>query len=112
MLRVLAIIAVAASLLAAAPADAHVGGVERAVFEAPELPTPAEPIGPLTVLGVDDQANVPWPIALVALTWTLASAAARYARWWLLRWIGLAVSAALYAVSVYGAGTRGCARST
>ena len=67
MLRVLAIIALAASLLAAAPADAHVGGVERAVFEAPELPTPAEPIGPLTVLGVDDQANVPWPIALVAL---------------------------------------------
>jgi len=67
MLSVLAIIAVAASLLASGPADAHVGGVERAVFEAPELPTAAEPIGPLAVLAADDQVNVPWPIALVAL---------------------------------------------
>ena len=67
MLSVLAIIAAAASLLASGPADAHVGGVERAVFEAPELPTAAEPIGPLAVLATDDQVNVPWPIALVAL---------------------------------------------
>jgi hypothetical protein len=67
MLRVLAIIALAASLLAPGPADAHVGGVERVVFEAPQLPTPAEPLGLHHFLAANDQVDLSWPLALVAL---------------------------------------------
>lgn len=72
MLRILAIIAVAASLLAPGPADAHNGGVEPAVFEAPQLPAPSVPTGGQHVLVAGDPADVPWPIALMVL---LAAAA-------------------------------------
>ncbi len=72
MLRVLGIIALAVSLLAPGPADAHNGGVERAVFEAPQLPAPSVPTGPQHVLVAGDPADVPWPIALMVL---LAAAA-------------------------------------
>jgi disulfide bond formation protein DsbB len=67
MLRVLAIIALAASLLAAGPAAAHVGGGERAVLQASPRPAPAEPLGLESVLRSDGRPDAAWPIALVAL---------------------------------------------
>jgi len=72
MLRALAIIALAVSLLAPDPATAHNGGGERAVFEAPQLPVPSVPTGPQPVLVAGDPAGAPWPIALTVL---LAAAA-------------------------------------
>jgi hypothetical protein len=72
MLRNLAFIALAASLLAPGPADAHNGGVERAAFEAPQLPAPSVPTAPHHVLVAGDPADISWPIALTVL---LAAAA-------------------------------------
>jgi hypothetical protein len=67
MLRVLAIIVVAASLMASGPAEAHVGGVEHAVFEAPPTPTPSEAAAQHYLLVARDAADVPWEIALTVL---------------------------------------------
>ena len=67
MLRVLAILALAASLWAAGPADAHVGGVERAAFEAPEVQAPSAAPTPTHFLVAADSAAFPWPIVAVAL---------------------------------------------
>ncbi len=72
MRRVLAILSLAASILASAPADAHVGSVERAAFEAPELTTVAEAPGPTQFLIAGDSTDFPWPAAVMAL---LAAAA-------------------------------------
>jgi hypothetical protein len=67
MLRVLAMLAVAAFVLAAGPADAHVGSAERTVFEAPELPAASEASGPTQLLAADRSTDFPWPIALIVL---------------------------------------------
>ncbi len=67
MLRILAILALAASILAAGPAYAHVGSAERAVFEAPELPLSSEAAGPTQLLVAGDRTDFPWPIVLIAL---------------------------------------------
>jgi len=72
MLRVLAMLAVAAFVLVSGPADAHVGGPERTAFEAPELPVPFEASAPAHFRAADGPAVVPWPIAVVAF---LAAAA-------------------------------------
>ena len=67
MLRVLALLALAAVVLVAGPADAHVGGAERAAFEAPELPAPFAASTPTHLLIAGDSAAVPWPIVALAL---------------------------------------------
>jgi hypothetical protein len=67
MLRVLAMLALAAFVLAAGPADAHVGGAERAVFEAPELPAVSEVSAPTQFLVAGRSTDFPWPIALIVL---------------------------------------------
>jgi hypothetical protein len=67
MLRVLAMLALAAFVLAAGPADAHVGSAERAVFEAPELPAVSEASGPTQLLVAGRSTDLPWPIALIVL---------------------------------------------
>ncbi len=72
MLRVLAILALAASILAAGPADAHVGSTERAAFEAPELPAAAEATGPAQFFIAGDSTDFPWPVAVMALLATAA----------------------------------------
>jgi hypothetical protein len=72
MLRVLAILALAASILTSAPADAHVGNAERAAFEAPELTTVAEATGPAQFFIAGGSTDFPWPIAVMAF---LAAAA-------------------------------------
>ena len=72
MLRVVALVALAAFLLAPGPADAHLGSVERAAFEAPAPPTPSEPTRVDHVLVAGHASDIPWPIALMSL---LAAAA-------------------------------------
>jgi len=72
MLRVLAMLALAAFVLAAGPADAHVGSAERAAFEAPELPAVSEVALPSQFLIADGSIEFPWSLALIAL---LAAAA-------------------------------------
>jgi hypothetical protein len=67
MLRVLAMLAVAAFVLAAGPADAHVGSAERAAFEAPELPAVSEASAPTQFLVAGRSIDFPWPIALIVL---------------------------------------------
>jgi hypothetical protein len=67
MSRVLAMLAVAAFVLAAGPADAHVGNAERAAFEAPELPAASEASGPTQFLVAGRSTDFPWPIALIVL---------------------------------------------
>jgi hypothetical protein len=67
MLRVLALLALAAVVLVAGPADAHVGGAERAAFEAPELPAPFAASTPTHFLIAGDAAGFPWPLVLMAL---------------------------------------------
>ncbi len=67
MLRVLALVALAALLLAPGPADAHVAGVERAVFEAPELPAVAEATAPTQFFVADQSTDFAWPVVLIAL---------------------------------------------
>jgi hypothetical protein len=94
MLRVLAIVAVAASLLAARPADAHLGGVERVAFEAPQLPAPMAPTGPQHVLVAGDTGGIPWPVALMVLL-----AAAAFAR---RRSRGLVAAVLILLVATFG----------
>jgi len=72
MLRVLAISAVAAFLLAPGPVGAHVGSIEPAVLEAPAPLTPSETTNLHHVLVAGHATDLPWPIALMAL---LAAAA-------------------------------------
>jgi hypothetical protein len=67
MLRVLAMLALAAFVLAAGPADAHVGSAERVAFEAPELPAASEAAGPTQFLVAGGSTDFPWPIALIVL---------------------------------------------
>src|SRR6185369_3345036 len=67
MLRVLAMLALAAFVLAEGPADAHVGSAERAAFEAPELPAASEASGPTQFLVAGRSTDFPWPIALIVL---------------------------------------------
>ncbi|HKQ67440.1 MAG TPA: hypothetical protein VJZ73_20645 [Methylomirabilota bacterium] len=66
MLRFLAILAVIAAFSAAGPAEAHVGLVDRAVFEAPQPPAPAQPTGH-DVLVADDRTNPPVGIVIAGL---------------------------------------------
>jgi hypothetical protein len=80
MLRVLAIIAVAASLLASGPADAHVRGAEPAVFKAAPTSLPSEATAQHHVLVARDAADVPWPIALTVLLAVAALARRRSRR--------------------------------
>src|ERR1700704_1386431 len=94
MLRVLAIIAVAASLLASGLADAHVGGVERAVFEAPPPPVPSEAGAQHHVLVAGDAADVPWPIAPTVLL-AAAALARRRSR-------GLVAAVLVLLVAIFG----------
>jgi len=67
MLRVLALLALAAVVLVAGPADAHVGGAERVAFEAPALPTPLAASTQNHFLIAGDAAGSPWPLVLMAL---------------------------------------------
>jgi disulfide bond formation protein DsbB len=94
MLRVLAIIGVAASLLASGLAEAHVGGVERAVFEAPPTPVPSEAGAQHHVLVAGDAADVPWPIALTVLL-AAAALARRRSR-------GLVAAVLVLLVAIFG----------
>jgi hypothetical protein len=72
MLRVVAMLALAASLLAVGPADAHVGGGDLAKLEAlrlppqPEHPSLSDSTGSPATLA-PDRVDAPWPIALAAL---------------------------------------------
>jgi len=72
MLRILAILAVTACVLAAGPADAHVGPAERVVFEAPDLPAASHATGPNQFLVAGDATEFPWQPALIALAASLA----------------------------------------
>ena len=72
MLRVLAMLALAAFVLASGPADAHVGSAERVAFEAPELPAASEAAVPTQLLIANGSTEFPWPLTLIAL---LAAAA-------------------------------------
>ncbi len=67
MLRVVAILALTALLLAAGTAAAHVGGVERVAFEAPQLPIAAEPSRLEHVVAAADPTETPWAIPMAAL---------------------------------------------
>ena len=66
MLRVVAILALTALLFAAGTAAAHVGGVERVAFEAPQLPIAAEPTR-LEHVAAADPTETPWAIPMTAL---------------------------------------------
>jgi hypothetical protein len=72
MLRVLAMLALAAFVLAAGPADAHVGSAERAVFETPELLAASEATSPPQFFVAGDSTDFRWPISLIALLTALA----------------------------------------
>lgn len=68
MVRVLALLALAAVALAAGPVDAHVGVAERAAFEAPESLAPvAAPTPTHFLIAGDAAADFPWPLVLMAL---------------------------------------------
>ncbi len=67
MLRVLVLLAVAAAVLVAGPADAHVGGFERVAFEAPALPTPLAASTQTHFLIAGEASGFPWPLVLMAL---------------------------------------------
>ena len=67
MLRTLVLLVLAASVLVAGSADAHVGGLERAAFEAPELPAQAVTSSPTHFLIAGDATSFPWPMVLMAL---------------------------------------------
>jgi len=66
MLRPLALLVLAAAVLIAGPADAHVGSLERSAFEAPELPAPAV-AHPSELFVAGDAAAGPWPVVLIAV---------------------------------------------
>jgi len=71
MLRVVAMLVLAAAVLIAGPAGAHVGSIERSAFEAPDLPAPtAASSSQFLIAG--EATDFPWPIVLIAL---LAAAA-------------------------------------
>jgi hypothetical protein len=72
MLRVLAILAVTACVLASGPAHAHVGPAERAAFEAPDLAAASHATGPSHFLVAGDATEFPWQLALIALAAALA----------------------------------------
>jgi len=67
MVRVLALLALAAVALAAGPVDAHVGVAERAAFEAPESLAPVGAPTPIHFLIAGDAGGFPWPLVLMAL---------------------------------------------
>ena len=77
MLRILAILAVSACVLASGPADAHVGPAERVVFEAPDLPAASHVTGPSQFLVAGDATEFPWQLAVIALAAALAIARRR-----------------------------------
>jgi len=77
MLRVLALVALAASLCVGGPADAHVGGIERAVFEAPQFPPPSEPAASHHLLVAREGPDIPWLIAVIVLLAAVALAPRR-----------------------------------
>ena len=67
MIRVLALLAVAAVALVAGPVDAHVGVAERTAFEALEPLAPVAAPTPSHFLIAGDAAGFPWPLVLMAL---------------------------------------------
>jgi len=67
MVRVLALLALAAVALAAGPVDAHVGVAERAAFEAPQSLAPVAAPTPIHFLIAGDAGGFPWPLVLMAL---------------------------------------------
>ena len=79
MLRVVAMLVLAASVLIAGPADAHVGPIERSAFEAPELPARAA-ASASQLLAAGDATGVPWPVVLVTLLAAAALAVRRSRR--------------------------------
>jgi hypothetical protein len=95
MLRVVAILALAASLSVTGTAAAHVGGVEREMFEAPQAPIAAEPRGLEHVLSAGDPADIPWTIPMAAL---LLGAALMRRRWRRPVVVALALLVAVFAV--------------
>src|SRR5262245_38949410 len=76
MLRIVAMLVLAASVLIAGPAGAHVGSVERSAFEAPDLPAPPA-ASPSQFLIAGEATGFPWPIVLIAL---LAASAVAHRR--------------------------------
>jgi len=78
MLRPLALLVLAAAVLIAGPADAHVGSVERSALEAPELPAPAA-VYASQLLVAGDATGFPWPVVLIALL-AVAAVASRRSR--------------------------------
>jgi len=79
MLPPLALLVLAATVLIAGPADAHVGSVERSAFEAPELPAPAAAYAS-QLLVAGDATGFPWPVVLIALLAVAAVARPRSRR--------------------------------
>jgi hypothetical protein len=77
MLRVLALVALTALLLAPGPVNAHIGGVDPAVFEAVAPPTPSETTNLHHVLVGGRATDAPWPIALLVLLAAVALARQR-----------------------------------
>jgi len=67
MLRVVAMLALTALLSAAGTAAAHVGGVERVAFEAPQLPIADEPTQVEHVVAAADPTEIPWALPIAAL---------------------------------------------
>jgi xanthosine utilization system XapX-like protein len=72
MLRILAILAVTACVLASGPADAHVGPAERVVFEAPDRHAASHDTGSSQLLIAGAATELPWQLALLALAASLA----------------------------------------
>jgi hypothetical protein len=66
MQRALALFAATVLLLAAGPVDAHVGGAERAAFEAPELLPIAQHAGAAQLFVAGDASDLSWPLAVIA----------------------------------------------
>ena len=77
MLRILAILAMSACVLASGPADAHVGLAERVAFEAPDLPTASDVSGPNQFLVAGAATEFPWQLAVIVLAAALALARRR-----------------------------------
>ena len=71
MLRALALLAATVLLLAAGPVDAHIGGAERAAFEAPELLPTSQPAGPVQLFVAGDAGDFSWPLAVIAALATI-----------------------------------------
>jgi len=79
MLRIAAMLALAACVMIAGPAYAHVGSFERSAFEAPELPAPAVSY-PSQFLLAGEPTGFPWPIVVIALMAATALARRRSRR--------------------------------